>query len=56
MVQSDTIIRVIILVDMDNTLVDFDKALLEQWRKLYPDEFYIPLEDRKAFHPHKDYP
>lgn len=46
----------IILVDMDNTLADFDKALLEIWRKLYPNEFYVPLEERKNFHPHKDYP
>lgn len=46
----------IILVDMDNTLVDFDAGLLTQWRRLYPNEFYIPLEERTTFHPHKDYP
>lgn len=46
----------IILVDMDNTLVEFDGGLLKQWRELYPDEFYVPLEKRTTFHPHKDYP
>lgn len=46
----------IILIDMDNTLADFDRALLESWRTLYPNEFYVPLEKRKSFHPHKDYP
>jgi 5'-nucleotidase len=41
---------------MDNTLADFDAALLDIWRRLYPDEFYVPLEKRTTFHPHKDYP
>lgn len=36
----------IILVDMDNALVDFDAGLLAKWRRLYPDEFYVPLESR----------
>lgn len=45
-----------ILVDMDNTLAEFDKGLLQSWRKLYPGEFYVPLEERRSFHPHKDYP
>ena len=48
--------HMIILVDMDNTLVDFDICLLEQWRMLYPDEFFVPYEQRTTFHPHKDYP
>lgn len=46
----------IILVDMDNTLAEFDKGLLKIWRSQYPDEPYVALEDRKSFHPHKDYP
>ena len=46
----------IILVDMDNTLVDFDVGLLDRWQKLYPGEFFVPLEKRTTFHPHKDYP
>lgn len=46
----------IILVDMDNTLVDFDTGLLNVWRQKYPNEFFVPLEERTTFHPHKDYP
>jgi len=46
----------IILVDMDNTLADFDKGLLENWQRLYPNEYFVPLEERREFHPHKDYP
>ena len=46
----------IIIVDMDNTLVDFDAGLLAEWRRLYPDEFFVPLEQRTTFHPHRDYP
>jgi len=46
----------IILIDMDNTLIDFDRGLLTAWQKLYPSEFYVPLEKRQSFHPHEDYP
>ena len=46
----------IILVDMDNTLVNFDEGLLAKWRKFYPNEFFVPLEKRTTFHPHDDYP
>jgi 5'-nucleotidase len=46
----------IILVDMDNTLVDFDEGLLRIWRILYPNEFFVPLKKRTTFHPHNDYP
>lgn len=41
---------------MDNTLAEFDAGLLEQWREVYPNEFFVPLERRRTFHPHKDYP
>ncbi len=46
----------IILVDMDNTLADFDVALLERWRELYPNEFHVPLEKRTTFYTFLDYP
>jgi 5'-nucleotidase len=46
----------IILIDMDNTLAEFDAGFLDMWRRLYPDEIYVPLADRKSFHPHRDYP
>lgn len=41
---------------MDNTLAEFDACLLKRWRELYPEEFFVPLEKRTTFHPHKDYP
>ncbi len=46
----------IILVDMDNTLADFDAAFLSLWQKTYPDEFFIPLDKRRGFHLAEDYP
>lgn len=30
--------------------------MLTEWRKRYPDEFFVPLEKRTTFHPHEDYP
>jgi 5'-nucleotidase len=46
----------IILIDMDNTLADFEKAFLAAWCKKYPDELHIPLEERRSFHVTDDYP
>ena len=46
----------IILVDMDNTLADFDAAFLAAWRKKYPEEYFMPVEDRRTFHAIDDYP
>lgn len=46
----------IILIDMDNTLADFDKSLLNLWKEMYPNETFIRPNDRKNFHPHLDYP
>lgn len=48
--------RMNILIDIDNTLAEFDAGFLKVWRQLYPDEMYVPLEKRTTFHPHKDYP
>ena len=46
----------VILVDMDNTLADFDSAFLSKWRRLYPTEAYVPLDERRSFHALHDYP
>lgn len=46
----------IILIDMDNTIAEFDIGLLSLWREKYPNEYYVPLEKRTTFHPHEDYP
>jgi len=46
----------IILVDTDNTLADFDAAFLNNWIEKYPNEVFIPVEERKNFHALHDYP
>lgn len=46
----------VILVDMDNTLVEFSEGLAELWRERYPQEVFIPPAQQKYFHPHRDYP
>ena len=46
----------IVLVDQDNVLADFDGSFLEKWRRQFPGEFYVAFEQRKDFYAHKDYP
>ena len=46
----------IVLVDLDNTLADFEGHFLRVWRELYPHYPWIPREDRKHFYQYKDYP
>lgn len=45
-----------ILVDMDNTLVEFSEGLAQIWRERYPGEVFVPPLEQKYFHPHQDYP
>ncbi len=46
----------IILVDQDGPLADFEGEFLKRWRHQFPDEPYIPLAERKASHVRDDYP
>lgn len=46
----------IILLDQDGPLADFEGGFLEQWRAKFPNEIFIPLEQRKSFYIVKDYP
>jgi 5'-nucleotidase len=46
----------IILVDMDDVLADFDSEFLNRWRAKYPDKFYVPLEKRSLFYMKDQYP
>ncbi len=46
----------IILVDLDGPLADFEGEFLKRWQEQFPNEFFIPLEQRKAFFLNDDYP
>ena len=46
----------IILVDQDGVLADFEGRFLELWREWYPDEAYAPNEDRTSFQITDAYP
>jgi len=45
-----------ILIDMDGVLTDFDGEFLKRWRERYPDKFYVPMEERRAFYVKDQYP
>ncbi|XP_078521341.1 5'(3')-deoxyribonucleotidase, mitochondrial isoform X3 [Lissotriton helveticus] len=38
-----------VLVDMDGVIADFEGGFLKNFRARYPNEPYIPLEDRRGF-------
>lgn len=46
----------LILVDQDGPLASFERGFLEGWRAQFPDEPYIPLEQRTTFYPREQYP
>ena len=37
------------LIDLDSPLTDFEGAFLRLWREKYPEEKWIPLEERRTF-------
>ena len=41
--------RLRVLVDMDGVLADFEGGFLKKYQARYPEEPYIPLEDRRGF-------
>jgi len=45
-----------ILVDLDGVIADFEHGFLTEWRKKYPEEKLIPIEERKTFYILEDYP
>lgn len=45
-----------ILVDMDGVLANFEKKFLENYRNTFPDEYFIPLENRINFSIIEAYP
>ena len=46
----------LILLDMDGPLADLEKGMLDNWRRLYPRAFFVPVEKRTSFYPTDDYP
>lgn len=46
----------LILLDMDGPLADLEKGLLDNWKRLYPRAFFVPVEKRTSFYPTDDYP
>lgn len=46
----------IILVDQDGVLANFEYGFLRRWRYLFPNDFFLPLDQRKNFHIEDDYP
>lgn len=46
----------IILVDLDGPLTNLEDEFLRQWREKFPNEFYIPFEQRKTFFLNDEYP
>ena len=46
----------LILLDQDGVLADFDRGFLEEWRRQFPDEPWVPLAERKSFYVRDDYP
>ncbi|MFJ1301613.1 5'-3'-deoxyribonucleotidase [Pseudomonadota bacterium AL_CKDN230030165-1A_HGKHYDSX7] len=46
----------LILLDQDGVLADFEHAFITAWRERHPDIPPIAFEDRKSFHILEDYP
>lgn len=46
----------IVLVDQDGPLADFERGFLESWQHQYPGAFCIPYEERRSFYLRDEYP
>jgi len=46
----------LILLDQDGVLADFEHAFIEAWRERHPDIPPVPYESRRSFHILEDYP
>src|SRR3989344_3001264 len=46
----------IILIDQDGPLADFQGGFLEKWQARFPKEFFVPIHKRKNFYVRDDYP
>jgi len=46
----------IILIDQDGPLANFELGFLKGWRKRFADEDFVPLSKRRSFYVRDDYP
>jgi len=46
----------LILIDQDGPLADFEQGFINKWQSLFPGEFFIPLEERTTFYIRQQYP
>lgn len=46
----------IILIDQDGPLADFEGGFIDRWQALFPKEPFIPFDQRKSFYIRDDYP
>ncbi len=46
----------IVLIDLDGPLADFETEFLKIWRDRFPNEFFLPFEERTQFYLENDYP
>ncbi|CAL1538855.1 unnamed protein product, partial [Lymnaea stagnalis] len=53
--QSNTPQTLRVFIDMDNVLCDLEQGLLKAFRRAYPREPYIPLDQRKGLNIRKQY-
>lgn len=46
----------IVLVDQDGPLADFERGFLEGWQRQYPGAFFVPYAERRSFYVRDEYP
>src|SRR5215475_13489473 len=46
----------IILVDLDGVLADFELGFLNKWQSKYPHHSFVSLEERRTFYLSAEYP
>lgn len=46
----------ILLVDVDNTIADFEGRFIELWKEKFPDIPHVPRKQRRHFYQTHDYP
>lgn len=46
----------LVLVDMDGVLADFEGRLMEEWHRRHPNTFNLPREERTSFYLSRQFP